>query len=249
MGTPCFEVARGKAQGQEVSLPAYIENALALLDEPGEWYADFAARRVYYKPFAHQTTGSIDAILGTALSQPATVSTAGVSAIVLLPGTHHIEFRRLAFAHLTWLRPSSPFGFVDLNFGFYFLRNVGGPLHGIPGALALHGAHHINVTGCVFTHLGLTGVLTDEGAQDILVDSCHFDDISGCGLSLGNVSEPLEFQDRRLTVFNNTVTNVASEYHGSSGIFAGYISELAIGASELLLSVTFCGCLHTACFV
>ena len=43
-------------------MPAWIENSLELLDQPGEWFADFQARRVYYMPlptdnFTSSTTG------------------------------------------------------------------------------------------------------------------------------------------------------------------------------------------------
>ena len=33
-----------------MALPNYVENALELLDEPGEWYLDQPAKTMYYKP-------------------------------------------------------------------------------------------------------------------------------------------------------------------------------------------------------
>ncbi len=46
---PHFTMARTK-EGVQVKLPNYIENALELLDEPGEWYLDRKSGTVYYIP-------------------------------------------------------------------------------------------------------------------------------------------------------------------------------------------------------
>ena len=35
-------------------MPVWVENALELLDQPGEWYLDESAQIVYYKPLAGQ---------------------------------------------------------------------------------------------------------------------------------------------------------------------------------------------------
>ena len=82
---------------------------------------------------------------------------------------------------------------MDLQSGFFF----SGPghadtvLHGVPGALAMHGAKDIKVTNCSFKHLGLSGVLADEGSQRISVTYSSFADTSGSAIALGNVSRPM----------------------------------------------------------
>ena len=43
MSTFCVEI-------RQIGLPAYIENAFELLDQPGEWYLDPRARMVFYIP-------------------------------------------------------------------------------------------------------------------------------------------------------------------------------------------------------
>ena len=44
---PYFTIARLK-EGKQIGLPTHIENALELLDEPGEWYFNKATRWLYY---------------------------------------------------------------------------------------------------------------------------------------------------------------------------------------------------------
>ena len=51
---PHFTHAREK-EGVQVNLPSYIENALELLDEPGEWYLDRAPRPCTTSPFRART--------------------------------------------------------------------------------------------------------------------------------------------------------------------------------------------------
>ena len=244
MGQPCFTVARGKFQGQEVTFPAYVENAKALLGTSGEWFADFTAAKavIYYKPLPGEAMNTLDAVLGTVPAHSHDTGGFASAAITLSDGAHHISFQGLMITHLTWLRPSSRYGFVDLNFGFYFAHetaqhaNVPHSLHGVPGAIQISGAHNINITNSSFDRLGLTGVVSDAGSQNIRVENCDFQDISGNAILLGNVSEPnlpLAQQDRQLSVTNNDLSNLAVEFGGCSGIFAGYVSELMISHNTI----------------
>ena len=147
---------------------------------------------------------------------------------------------------MTWLRPSTSSGYVDLQFGQYFYGDVPPveyynkhhhwPLRTIPAALAMHGAHHINVTQCSFLRLGSSGVSVDEGSQSIRITSCEFRDISGSAVCLGNISQPnlpLVEQDRLLTVANNSFESLAVEYHGASGVYFGYVSELMLSQNDI----------------
>ena len=105
-------------------------------------------------------------------------------------------------------------------------------LHGVPGAVALHGARFVNVSNCSFARLGLSGVLADgapaqgtvRGSQNVRVVNCRFDDLSGSGVSLGNVSRAImtpENQNGNYSVSNCVVTNTGQEYAGCAGIFNG----------------------------
>ena len=92
---PHFTHAREK-EGVQVTLPTYIENALELLDEPGEWYFDRAAKTVYYQPLPGQDMTRAHVIA------PA------VEKLVELRGTldqpvEHIHFTGLTFADAGWL--------------------------------------------------------------------------------------------------------------------------------------------------
>ena len=50
-------------QGCELGTPAYVENAYELLDEPGEWYLDRKAGRLYYWPLAGEKPDAVEAVV------------------------------------------------------------------------------------------------------------------------------------------------------------------------------------------
>ena len=159
------------------------------------------------------------------------------SALVVQPGAALKRISNVGFEYQTWLGPSTPGGFVDLNFGWFFVTptavdaNVPDSLNGIPGALWLRGARDVVVSNCSFRHLGLSGAVVDGGSQDVTITRSWFEDLSGSALLLGNVSEPLpppECMDANLTVSDNTIADTAAEYHGAAAIFAGYVAHTTI---------------------
>lgn len=89
----------------------YIENAYELLDQPGEWYLDGAAHRVYYLPRKGENLARAD------------VEAAQAEKLIDGQGTasapvHDIAFRGLQFSYATWLTPSRPEGFSEIQAGY-----------------------------------------------------------------------------------------------------------------------------------
>lgn len=154
MAQPCWAYAQKPAiRGQGVRYPSDVENSVELLDEPGEWFADFGAGKIYYMPLPGQTPVAINAVLGS-------VPAGGVgSAITVAPTTSGLTFENLAFSYQTWLEPSGPKGFVDLQAGFWQTGLTHGTpsgwsdIVGVPGVLAMHGVKGVDVKNCTFEHL------------------------------------------------------------------------------------------------
>jgi hypothetical protein len=108
-----------------------------------------------------------------------------------------------------------------------------------PANVICHAAKAVQFQGCRFTHLGGGGLDLEYGAQDNVVDSCEFCDISGSGIHVGDVQKDDHHpDDARLIVKNNRVTNnrihdIAVEYLGGVGIFAGYTEATLIAHNEV----------------
>ena len=106
---PCVGNGNAKCGGaQALKVPAYVENVFELLGSAefgrvGEFYLDAAAGFVYYVPRAGETMKTTVGVL------PA------VETLVIADGAVGLNFSNIVFEHSTWMRPSTPLGFVDVS--------------------------------------------------------------------------------------------------------------------------------------
>ncbi len=219
----------------------YVENALELLDEPGEWYLDRPAKTVYYMPREGEDMTKAEVIAPE------------VEKLVELRGTldhpvHNIRFEGITFAHGGWLLPSD-IGLVDLQANFVLdwenpfhrssgLTAVHNEVLKSPANVVCHAAKSIVFERCTFTQLGGAGLDIEYGSQDNRVVGCRFYDISGTAIQVGDVlKDDHHPDDPRKIVKNNTIVNnyihdCGLEYFGSVGVFAGYTDGTTIAHNE-----------------
>ncbi|WP_433173324.1 fibronectin type III domain-containing protein [Actinoallomurus sp. CA-150999] len=222
------------------SLPAYAENALELLDQPGEWYLDRTRHRVYYKPRAGQDLRRAD------------VEAPAIEKLVDANGVHDVAFRGLQFSYATWLTPSSPEGFSEIQAGYTITGKTGYATQGlcqfIAGGTCPYGSWtkepgNVSVTGervefsdSVFTHLGAAGLEFGTGTKDAVVRGNVFTDISGNGVEIGGVDKP-QADDagttRGNTVEDNHLYGLPREFHGGVAIINGYSQHDTIAHNQI----------------
>jgi hypothetical protein len=220
----------------------YFENALEMLDQPGEWYLDETTSTVYYKPRPGEDMAT------------ATVIAPMVETIVSVQGESpsnaagYLWFAGLAFAHSTYLRPSQ-YGFLDAQAAQYNLtaqannrQTVGHP----PAGVSISNAHHLRFERNLFAQMAATGLDLVSGTHDDVIVGNVFTDIGGNGISVGKFTadETTEFHvpynpaDKNEictgdTIRNNYIDNVTTELQGGSGIAAGYPAYLTIEHNEV----------------
>jgi hypothetical protein len=250
---PFFRLAKEK-EGVNVGTtfnPAhdtmYVENALELLDEPGEWYLDRKAKTVYYLPRPGEDMTKVEVIA------PA------VEQLVVLRGTldrpvENVQFQGLTFAHATWLLPSK-MGLADTqsNFVTDWNREVAkrkqGSLEALftvhneyiksPSNIICHAAKSIRFDRCTFTKLGSGGVDFECGAQNNAVVGCRFYDLAGTAVQIGDVLQNDHHpDDPRKIVKNNRVENCyihdcCLDYMDGCAVFAGYTDGTVIAHNEI----------------
>ena len=219
-----------------------IENAFELLDEPGEWYLDRSEDTVYYIPKAGEDMKTAEVIAPV------------IEKLVELKGTidrpvHDLRFVGLTFMHASWLRPSE-IGLIDLQSSFTVENDNSlmrkGKLNMIhneaiksPSNVVCHAAKSIVFERCTFTKFGGGGLDIEHGSQDNTIIGCHFYDISGTGIQVGDVRhEDHHPKDERLIVknnriVNNLIENCGVEFKGSDGIFVGYTDGTVIMHNEI----------------
>lgn len=246
---PYFTIARMK-EGKQVSVPTHIENALELLDQPGEWYLDRKSGWLYYMPRDGEAMDQIDAVVPV------------LERLLELRGTldqpvKGLRFEGITFAHAGWNQPSIT-GFIDMQANFtmpqekLILRTGSGgqfgaqapylvPIHHeaakTPANVVLHAARNNRFERCTFTHLGGSGIDLEYGSQSNVISGCTFCDISGTAIQVGDVIDHHP-QDKRAIVKNNQVINnyihhVAVEYLAGVGIFVGYTDGTYIAHNEI----------------
>jgi hypothetical protein len=240
---PHFTHAKTK-EGVNVVAPQkmHIENALELLDKPGQWYLDRPAKTVYYMPRDGEDMAKIEVIA------PA------VEKLVELRGSldqpvHNIQFVGITFQHGSWLLPNK-IGLVDVQANFVLdwknLIKRDGVLTAVhneqlkcPSNIVCRAAKSIRFERCTFTKLGSGGIDLEFGAQDNAIVGCDFHDISGSAVQVGDVLRDDHHPDdmRKIVkdnaVVNNFIHNVALEYRSGMGVFAGYTEGTVIAHNEI----------------
>jgi hypothetical protein len=220
----------------------YFENALEMLDQPGEWYLDETTDVVSYKPRTGEDMAT------------ASVVAPMVETILSVKGTStsdqagYLWFEGLTFAHSTYTRPSQ-FGFLDAQAGQYNLtaqannnQTVGRPAAGV----SVLNANHIHFERNLFTQMAATGLDFVSGTHDDVIIGNAFTDIGGNGISIGKFtdSETTEYHiaynptDKyeictRDTIKDNYINNVTTEFQGACGIAAGYPAYLDVEHNEV----------------
>lgn len=221
---PCWSNATGIYQPDDGFIRVqWVENAYELLDDEREWYLDRQTGFLYYKPPAGQNPADEKIVYPR------------VETLVALNGTadnpvRNLSFSGITFSHSTWLAPSSPTGYADLQAGFHFIGTGGVPAK-TPATVQIAHGKNIRFTGNTFNHLGSAG-LTIEGSSDsIRVIGNRFTDISSTGIQLGDIDP--DTISTNLIVTDNVLIGIGREYHDGVGIFAGYVKSLTIEHNEL----------------
>lgn len=226
--------------------PNYVENAYELLDEPGEWYFDRKAKKLYYMPEAGQNMAETTVII------PA------VEEIITVNGerskkAENICFEGLEFEYNTWLTPSE-MGWPEQQANFAHDPKEDFNMHAYslaPGAaIETKYAKGITFDHCTFQNLGSAAINILEGTVESAVTNSVFKSISAGGIMVGGASitdaHPLLPGDtienhiqngtphdaaqfvKDNTIQNNYFNEIGTEYKGSIAVVAGYTDHTVI---------------------
>ena len=225
----------------------FLTNALELLDQPGEWYADVQKGKVYYWPRAGEDMNTVRVVA------PVLTKLVEVVGTIDRP-VHDVQWKGIGFAYSTWMRPSEQ-GHVPLQAGMYLLDAYKLKIPGTPDKMGLENQAWIGrppgaveasyacglvFSRCRFAHLASTGLDLIRGTSRDSISRCLFEDIGGTGIQVGVYSEPgfethlpYDPADPREVchdeyIINNKVTDCTNEDWGCVGISAGYVHDIHI---------------------
>jgi hypothetical protein len=220
----------------------FFENALELIDQPGEWYLDESTNTLYYKPRAGEDMATAVVVL------PMLETVMSIAGASTSQQAAYLWFHGLTFAHSTFMRPSHS-GFLDEELGQYSLTatadvklTVGHP----PSGVTVTNANHVRFERNMFTQMAATGLDLVSGTHDDMIIGNVFTDIGGSGISVGKftategteVHVPYNPADRNEictndTIKSNYINNVTTEIQGACGIACGYPRNIDIEHNEV----------------
>ena len=240
MAQPGFFLCN-RAGGAVARMPEYMENALELLDEPGEWYFDQPAHTLYYLPRPGEDMGKAEVIAPK------------LEMLVEVKGAHDIRFEGLVFSHATWLRPSTALAHPEVQANFiqpqdnsYFRPEhekgwvpVNGEQVKSPANIVVDSSRGIRFDGCSFTALGGAALDLQNGAQSNVVCGCRFEDIAANGIQVGDITRDDHHPDNpdRIVkdnrIINNVISRTGMDYTSGIGVVVGYTEGTVIAHNEI----------------
>ena len=221
----------------------FFVNALAFLREGGQWYADPAAGKLYYKPVAGEDMKRLEVVLPR------------LEFLISIAGSYDetikdLEFRGLSFRHTSWLLPSGPEGYASQQSGSFLAGEWGGypddpirdcswgcwPFEAMrnrwrqqPAAVQIAAATRIVFDRDEFTQLGqiALGIGNNPDANDsgiglgtsaIEVRRSRFTDLAGGAIMVGGVRPDAHHPSRpemgvRDIVISNNLVRTVSQHY------------------------------------
>lgn len=153
----------------------YLENVFEALQEPGQWYLDRPAGRLYYLPRAGERLEEMQAVA------PALPQVMRLCGSADKPVTH-VRFRGVEFAHNECAEAAERAAY-------------GQSANALSGAVQALYATGCVFESCAFTHTGTYGVEFGDGCMDCALRRCTLSDLGAGGAKLWHGSRRGEVSD------------------------------------------------------
>lgn len=214
----------------------YLENALAFCDQPGEWYADFKQKKIYYRPMSGDIIGNSYGIVPIA------------EKLIVIEGSEeqhvsHISFNGITFEHTSWKIPLT--GYCGIQACMHTDRSSNKRAWSwIPAAIELDLADHCSFDGCTIRHTGGSGIWIRKNCSACTIQRNHIHDISGNGVNIGEGNERLadgeswwkshpEEVSRDNRISHTLIEHSGTQYYGAVGIWCGLVAGTVIEHNEI----------------
>lgn len=201
----------------------YVENALELLDAPGEWYLNRKTGTLYYLPLPGEELSRAEdngrlPVIAPALPQ-----------LVRLDGrpeagqfVEHLAFRGLTFTHAEWWLPRD-------DPGDYQAASA------VPGAIDGDGVSHCAFEDCTIAHVSQYAIQLARGCRNNAIQACRLFDLGAGGVKIG---EPVIRDDPAQQTGDNEITDNeihagGRTFHQAVGIWIGQSFGNRIAHNEI----------------
>jgi hypothetical protein len=214
----------------------YLENVKEFCDQPGEWYADFQAGKIYYRPLSGEEIEKISAIL------PRT------GQLLMVQGREdmhasHISFSGITFEHAAWELPEK--GYCGVQACMFSDRTGNQSTWSkVPAAIELNLADHCSFEQCTIRNTEGSGIWIRRNCSDCLITGSHIHTISGNGVNIGEGSDRLtngvpwwksspEEVSQGNRVSHCLIEQCGVQFHGAVGIWCGLVDSTVLEHNQI----------------
>jgi hypothetical protein len=227
--TGAAEMAGPHAAPHEAMAPAagrwfYLENAVEMLDRPGEWYLDRQSGIVTYWPLPGEDMAK------------ATVAAPALARLVDIAGkpgspVRNVHFRGIRFEHADWSPP--PGGYLGIQAchfvtGASYTETGYDKVWGLIGAaIRWEGAEGCSIEDGQIARLGGCGIELANRCRACAVRGNRIFDVSGSGVQVGGPKDEAQVP-RAVRIEDNHVRSCGIDYHGAVGVWVGFAKGIAV---------------------
>jgi len=195
----------------------YVENTMAALDVPGEWYLDRRQGLLYYRPRPGEDM------------QKAEVVAPWLTQLVLLQGDRdaglpvdNVRFEGLSFQHTNYVLETT--GHSDWQAAVT-----------VDAAIQANDARRCVLDGCEIAHLGNYAVWLQRGCLENSVTHSYVHDCSAGGVRVGEGGIPGQVTDetRGNVVSDNLIRDLGIDFYGAIPVWIGQSSDNVVAHNEI----------------
>ncbi len=239
----------------------YLENNYSFLQQAGQWYLDSPTGQLFYKAAAGQNPNNLDIELpktqtlvkvSGSYSSPVSglsftnVTFTGTTWLGPSGPNGYADQQNGAFLAYTWSQPS----FGSCFSGCQLFEATRQDWDQMPAAVQVSAATGITFSGDTFTDLGEVGLGVGQdadatasgtglGASNITITGNTFSNDAGDGIVVGGIqanahhpSNPA-MTDQNITISDNHVTGVGTDYKEVSAILSTYVTGATITHNQV----------------
>lgn len=195
----------------------YVEHLFEGLDQPGEWYLNRAAGKLYYMPMPGEDMTKAEVV-------------APVAKQLLLIQGKPSEGKFVEYLHFNGLR----FHYTD-----YAIEQQGHSdsqaASSVPAALEATGARHCAIDRCEVGHAGTYGVWFRAGCQDNALTHSEVFDLGAGAVRVGEAGDPASDNEAALrnVIDNNFLHDGGRIFRGAVGVWIGRSSYNTLSHNEI----------------
>ncbi len=181
-----------------------IENVREALNQPGEFYVDRTARRLYIIPDDGAMTGK-------------TVWLGGTEQAFVIKNMSGLSFGGIGFTCFGWQKDS---------------RNPSQGASDLPGVIELTSCSDISFDGCIFSHDAYYPIKAVSDVSRLTVERCLFSDLGSGAVHLGGENTP-EGCVRDCVIRNNVIRGYGRDFADGIGVLARYVNGCVISHNDI----------------